>query len=108
MDKKNSIFSFLYCNRVKVSKGSTPILNLSLVFCILALLTAPWLVVIGAVAALVLGYKFGYERDAAAFSGDFDAMVKTVTGNVRSVVDNVSEKPAEVREDSDDSSADAE
>lgn len=92
MEKKNSIFSFLYCNRVKVNKDSTPILNLSLVFCILAVLTAPWLVVGGVIVALVLGYKFGYERNAAGFSSDFDAVVKGAAQNVRSVVDNVTDK----------------
>jgi hypothetical protein len=91
-EKKNSIFSFLYCNRVKVSKDSTPILNLSLVFCILAVITAPWLVVGGVIVALVLGYKFGYERNAAGFSSDFEAMIKGAASNVRKVVDNVTDK----------------
>jgi len=91
-EKKNGIFSFLYCNRVKVSKDSTPIINLSLVFCILAVLTAPWLVVGGVIVALVLGYKFGYERNAAGFSSDFDAVVKGAASNVRKVVDNVTDK----------------
>jgi hypothetical protein len=91
-EKKNGIFSFLYCNRVKVSKDSTPILNLSLVFCILAVITAPWLVIGGVIVALMLGYKFGFERNAAGFSGDFDAVVKDAAGNVRNVVDTVADK----------------
>ena len=91
-EKKNGIFSTLYCNRVKINKGNTPILNLSLLFSILAVLTAPWLVVGGVIVALVLGYKFGYERNAADFSGDFDAVVKNAAGNVRAVVDNVTDK----------------
>jgi hypothetical protein len=92
MENKNRIFSFLYGNRVKVSKASTPVINLSLIFCILAVLTAPWLVVGGAVAALALGYKFGFERNAAAFCGDFDAVVKNAADNVRAAVDNVTDK----------------
>ena len=92
MDKKNSIFSFLYCNRVKVSKDSTPIINLSLIFCILAVLTAPWLVVIGGIVALALGYKFAFERNAVGFSSDFDEVVKGAASNVRNVVDNVTDK----------------
>ena len=91
-ERKNSIFSFLYCNRVKVTKGSTPILNLSLIFSLLGLLSAPWLVVIGVVVALMLGYKFGFERNAAGFSGDFDTVVKGAANNVRSVVANVTDK----------------
>ena len=91
-EKKNGIFSFLYCNRVKVTKGSTPILNLSLIFSLLGLLTAPWLVVIGVIVALMLGYKFGFERNAPGFSNDFDSVVKGAAGNVRNVVDTVVDK----------------
>ena len=91
-EKKNSIFSALYCNRIKVSKGATPILNLSLIFCLLAVLTAPWLVVGGILVALVLGYKFGFERNAAGFNGNFDQVVKGAASNVRSVVDSVTDK----------------
>lgn len=88
-EKKNSIFSFLYCNRVKVSKEQTPILNLSLIFAVLAVLTAPWLVVGGVIVALALGYKFGFERNAAGFSKDFDQVIKGAASNVRNVVDDI-------------------
>jgi hypothetical protein len=91
-ERKNSIFSFLYCNRIKVNKGGTPILNLSLIFCLLGLLSAPWLVVIGVAVALMLGYKFGFERNAAGFSRDFDTVVKGAANNVRSVVANVTDR----------------
>ncbi len=88
-ENKNGIFSFLYCNRVKVTKAGTPILNLSLGFGLVTLLTAPWLVIGGVIVALVLGYKFGYERNAAGFSNDFDTVVKGAASNVRNVVDSV-------------------
>ena len=91
-ENKNGIFSFLYCNRIKVTKGATPIINLSLVFCIVALLTAPWLVVIGGIVALALGYKFAFERNAVGFSSNFDEVVKGAASNVRNVVDNVTDK----------------
>ena len=91
-EKTNGIFSFLYCNRVKVNKGATPIINLSLIFCVLAVLTAPWLVVGGVIVALALGYKFGFERNAAGFSGDFDEVVKGAASNVRNVVEDVTDK----------------
>jgi len=90
-EKKNGIFSTLYCNRVKVNKGSTPILNLSLLFSLLAVLTAPWLVVGGVIVALALGYKFAFERNASGFCNDFDTVVKGAASNVRSVVDNVTD-----------------
>ena len=54
--KANNVFSVLYRTRVKVQKGDTPILNLSLIFSIIAVCSAPWLAVIGLVVALVLGY----------------------------------------------------
>ncbi len=91
-EKKNGIFSALYCNRVKVTKAGTPIINLSLIFSLLALLTAPWLVVIGVIVALMLGYKFGFERNAAGFSSDFDAVVKDAASNVRNAVDEVADR----------------
>ena len=91
-EKKNGIFSFLYCNRVKVNKGSTPILNLSLLFSVLGVLTAPWLVVAGVIVALALGYKFAFERNAAGFSNDFDQVVKGAATNVRTVMDSVTDR----------------
>ncbi len=88
-EKGNGIFQFLYSNRIKVTKGATPILNLSLIFGLLAVLTAPWLVVGGVIAALALGYKFGFERKAAGFTRSFDEVVRGAASNVRSVMDNI-------------------
>ena len=98
-EKKNGIFSFLYCNRVKVNKGSTPILNLSLLFSILGVLTAPWLVVAGVIVALALGYKFAFERNAAGFSNDFDQVVKGAATNVCTVMDSVTDRVENVVDD---------
>ena len=52
--KANNVFSVLYRTRVKVQKDDTPILNLSLIFSVVAVCSAPWLAVIGLVVALVL------------------------------------------------------
>lgn len=84
-----NVFSFLYRTRIKVDKGSTPILNLSLIFSILAVCSAPWLAVIGLVVALMLGYRFSIERNSSDFNGDFDEIVKNAATNVKSTVDNV-------------------
>lgn len=83
---KNNLFSFLYRTRIKVMKEDVTILNLSLVFSLLALITAPWLVVIGAIVALILGYRFSAQRNAAGFSGSLDNVVKNAAGNVKSAV----------------------
>ena len=88
-DKKNGIFHFLYANRIKVNKGATPIINVSLLFGVLGVLTAPWLAVGGVIAALALGYKFSFERNAVGFTKDFDEVVRGAASNVRSAVDTI-------------------
>lgn len=88
-NKTNHIFSFLYRTRIKVNKGETPILNLSLIFSILAVCSAPWLAVIGLVVALMMGYRFSIEKNAAAFNGSFQDVVKDAAANVKATVDSV-------------------
>ncbi len=99
------LFSFLYRTRVKVNKDATPIVNLSLIFSLLALLSAPWLVVVGAIVAVMMGYQFKVEKNAQGFSDSFDGVVKTAAGNVKSVVDSFTQEPqdtaAQAQEDQD-------
>ena len=89
---KNRWFSVFYRTRVRVWKGNTPIINLSLIFSILAVGTAPWLAAAGIIAAIAMGYRFGIERNAAEFSGDFDEVVRDAAQNVKNVVNSVTEK----------------
>lgn len=86
---KTGFFSLLYRTRLVITKGDTTILNLSVLFSVISLLCAPWLVVIGAIVALVLGYRFAIERNAAAFDKDFEHVVKDAANNVKSAVENV-------------------
>ncbi|MDD3335063.1 MAG: DUF4342 domain-containing protein [Eubacteriales bacterium] len=88
-DKGNNIFSFLYRTRVKVTKQETPIMNLSIIFTALVVFSAPWVAVIGLIIALIMGYRFSIERDAAGFSGDFQEVVKDAASNVKATVDSV-------------------
>lgn len=88
-------FSFLYRTRLKVQKGDVTILNLSLVFSVLAVISAPWLAVAGLIIALVLGYRFSVERNARGFADDFQEVVRDAAGNVKAAVDSV------VKEDKD-------
>ena len=81
-------FSVLYRTRIRVDKEEISIVNLSLLFCLLAMLSAPWLVVGGAIAALVLGYRFSIQKNAPGFSGDFDEVVRDAARNVQSAVDS--------------------
>jgi len=88
-------FTFFYRTRIKVWKNTTPIVNLSLAFTLLAAISAPWLAVASVVIALVLGYRFGIEKNAAGFSGDFDEVMRGAAQNVKNVVDSVVEKDEE-------------
>lgn len=80
-------FSMLYRTRVKVHKEDTLIINLSLVFMLLAVMSAPWLAVTGLIIALALGYRFSVERNAEGFSGSFEEVVHTAAENVKSVIE---------------------
>ena len=84
-------FSFFYRTRVKVTRGDTVILNLSILFMLLAVGSAPWLAVAGLIFALALGYRFSIERGAAGFSGDFDEVMQNAAQNVKSALDSVVE-----------------
>ena len=85
--QKNNWFSILYRTRVKVCKEETTIINLSLLFSLLALLSAPWLVVVGFVIALALGYRFSIEKNASGLCGNFDEVIRDAAQNVKDVVD---------------------
>ena len=85
--KANNVFSVLYRTRVKVQKDDTPILNLSLIFSIIAVCSAPWLAVIGLVV-VVLGYRFSIEHNAAEFSGSFQDVVNSAAANVKGAVNS--------------------
>lgn len=91
-ERANHIFNKLYANRIVIKRNGESIINLSLIFCLIALLTAPWLVIGGAIAALALGYKFHYARNVAAFTGNLDEVVADAKNNVRSVVDSVTDR----------------
>lgn len=90
-EKTNSIFNKLYANRVIVRRDGMPIINLSVIFVIIAFLTAPWLVIGGAIAAMALGYKFNYRRNAAEFTSNVDTVIQDAKNNVRNVVNAVTE-----------------
>lgn len=86
--QSNSIFSRLYRTRLVIRKEETPIANISLLYCIIAALTAPWLFVGSLIAALALGYKLSCTRNAQGFCGDFGTVVQDAKANVRSAVDS--------------------
>ena len=88
-NKNNGIFSRLFGTRFIVTRNGAQIVNLSLLYCLIAAMAAPWLFVGSLIAALVLGYKFGCERNAADFGDSFDEVVREAKDNVRSAVDSI-------------------
>lgn len=86
-------FDVLYRMRLVVSRKEITILNLSALFMLLAVFTAPHICVIGLIAALVLGYRFHIDRDSKAFREDtFDDMVKNARSNVHQFARQFTEK----------------
>lgn len=91
-EKTNNIFHTLYATRIIVRRNGESIINLSLLFCLIALLCASWLVIGGAIAALALGYEFSFVRNAPGFSKSFDEVVQDAKCNVKNAVDAVTSK----------------
>ena len=82
-----NLMTKLYQFRLKVKKGPVTILNLSLLFSILALLISPHLVIIGAILMLVLGYHVSFDKHDADFASDnLERMVRNAGENVKETV----------------------
>ncbi len=80
-------FGKLYRFRLKVKKDDTIIVNLSLLFSIVALLVSPHLVLIGLVLALILGYRISFDKKDPAFvTANLERMVRHAGENVRESV----------------------
>lgn len=88
-NNSGNIFTKLYRTRCMVTKGDTTILNLSALFTLVAVLTAPWVAVVFVICGLVLGYRFHIRKHDAAFDESIDAVVKNAASNVQSTVQNV-------------------
>ena len=79
--------SKLYRARLKITKDSTTVVNLSALFGIAALIFSPHMVIAGGLASLVLGYKFAFVKDDADFRGEnLERMVRSAADNVRNSV----------------------
>lgn len=81
------VLEFLYRLRFVVKKGNITILNLSSLFLMLILATAPHICVVGLIVSLLLGYRISIERDSMEFADEtMDDMVKKAKKNVQSTV----------------------
>jgi len=87
------LFDFLFRLRLKVKKDRTTIINLSSLFVLLVLGTAPHICVIGLIVSLVLGYRISIDRDSSDFADDnFDDMVRNAKSNVQNTVNNFAQQ----------------
>ena len=85
------LFNTLFRIRLMVTKDGIVVANLSSLFVLAALLFAPQEVVIGMIAALLLGYRVNVKRNDPAFAADnFDSMVKTARTNVQNTMQGFS------------------
>ena len=82
--KRGSLFNYLYRMRLKVAKDDLTIMNVSALFVIITAISAFWVLVIGLVAAMVLGYRITMERNSPDFQEEsMESLVRNATSNVK-------------------------
>ena len=88
--KALNILQKLYRSRIKVSKGDTTVVNLSVLFGGACLLLAPHMTIAGIIISMLLGYKFSFSSMDAVFSSDsLEKMVRNAAQNAKSSVSSV-------------------
>ena len=75
-----------YRARVKVHRKDTVILNISSIFAGLSVLISPYLVIVGAILAMVLGYRISLETDHAFDGENLERTVRNAAENVKASV----------------------
>ncbi len=94
------VFNFLYRLRLKVRKDDVTVVNLSSLFLLLVLATAPHICVIGLIVSLVLGYRISIDRDSRDFAEDsFDSMLKNAKNNVQHTVNSFAQQFSQGKEE---------
>ena len=90
-NKAMNILQKLYRSRVKIRKGDTTIINVSVLFAILCLLPfALPITVIGIIASIILGYQFSFSSMDPDFASDnIEKMVKNAAQNAKNTVSSV-------------------
>jgi hypothetical protein len=112
-EKALNLLQKLYRSRLKIHKGNTPIINISVLFGAACLLFAPHMTIIGIIISMILGYRFSFTKMDEAFSSDsLEKMVKSAAQNAKSSVSSVvqsftGEKSNPVSADRDKSSKEA-
>lgn len=89
-DKALGFLQKLYRSRVKIRKGETGIVNVSILFAGLCLLLAPHMTIAGVIVSMILGYQFSFTGMDPDFSNDsLERMVKNAAQNAKSSVSSV-------------------
>lgn len=83
--RSKSVLTTLYRFRIKISKDNVVIANLSAIYLLLVTLFAPWVIVLSAIAAFVLGYRIHIDRNCDEFDS-FDDVVRNASSNVKRTV----------------------
>ena len=80
----------LYRCRVKIHKGDVPVINLSVVYALAALVFAPHITIAGIVIAMVLGYRFSVSQMDSDFAMDsLKQAVKNAADNVKAAANSM-------------------
>jgi len=88
--KRKNVFQILFRLRLKIHKDDIVIINLSSLFLIIALLFSPWIVVIGLLFALVLGYRIRIDRNSREFEDvSLEDTLKHASENIKHTVDSI-------------------
>ena len=83
-------FQWLYQTRIKVRRGNTIIVNLSILFTILALFISPKLALAGLIISLLCGYRINLDKNDEEFaSQSIEGMVRSAADNVRQSVSGI-------------------
>ncbi len=88
--KALNILQKLYRSRVKIRKGETTILNVSVLIAILSLFLALPMTIVGIIASIILGYQFSFTGMDPDFASDsLEKMVRNAAQNAKSSVSSV-------------------
>ena len=89
-EKALNLLQKLYRSRVKIRKGDTGIVNVSVLFAALCLLLAPHMTIAGVIVSMILGYQFSFTgMDPDFASENLEKMVKSAAQNAKSSVTSV-------------------
>ena len=93
------VLQWLYQTRVKIRKGDTMIINLSVLFMVLSMFISPYLTVIGLIISLLCGYKINMDNADAEFtSSSVESMVRSAADNVRQSVNGIARNFTQMNE----------